>query len=31
VIYEGGPDSDTVIVHRIVHGHRNIEPGLIER
>jgi toxin ParE1/3/4 len=31
VIYEGGQDSDTVIVHRVVHGHRDIKPDLIER
>lgn len=31
VIYEGGQDSDTAIVHRIVHGHRDIRLDLIER
>ncbi len=31
VIYEGSQDADTVIVHRIVHGHRDIRPDLIER
>jgi plasmid stabilization system protein ParE len=31
VIYEGSHNSDAVIVHRIVHGRRNIQPDLIER
>jgi plasmid stabilization system protein ParE len=31
VIYEGNQDSDTVIVHRVVHGRRNVQPDLIER
>jgi plasmid stabilization system protein ParE len=31
VIYEGSHDSDAVIVHRVVHGRRNIQPDLIER
>jgi toxin ParE1/3/4 len=31
VIYEGGHDSDSVVVHRIVHGRRNIRPDLIRR
>jgi toxin ParE1/3/4 len=31
VIYEGSQDSETVIVHRVVHGRRDIKPDLIER
>jgi plasmid stabilization system protein ParE len=28
--YDGGPDSATVLVVRIVHGHRKVTTGLIE-
>jgi plasmid stabilization system protein ParE len=31
VFYDGGPDSDTVHVLRILHGSRNITPELIAR
>jgi plasmid stabilization system protein ParE len=31
VIYEGSHDSETVIVHRVVHGRRNIQPDFIKR
>jgi toxin ParE1/3/4 len=30
VIYEGNQDSETVIVHRIVHGRRDIKPDLLK-
>jgi plasmid stabilization system protein ParE len=31
VFYDGGPDSDTVHVLRILHGRRNFTPDLIAR
>ncbi len=31
VIYEGCLKAETVVVHRIVHGRRDIHGGLIER
>lgn len=31
IIYEGDQDSDTVIIHRVVHGRRDIRPDLIKR
>lgn len=31
VIYEGEPKGDTVVIHRIVHGRRDIGPDLIDR
>jgi plasmid stabilization system protein ParE len=31
VIYEGSPDSDTVLIHRVVHGRRDIRPDAIKR
>jgi toxin ParE1/3/4 len=31
VIYEWSQDSDTLVVHRVVHGHRDIRPILIQR
>jgi toxin ParE1/3/4 len=31
IFYDGGPRSATVHVLRILHGHRNITPGLIAR
>src|SRR5262245_20374652 len=31
VFYDGGPDSDSVHVLRILHGRRNITPELIAR
>jgi plasmid stabilization system protein ParE len=31
IFYDGGPDSDTVHVLRILHGSRNITPELIAR
>lgn len=31
IFYDGGPDSPTVDVLRILHGHRHITPELIAR
>ncbi len=31
IFYDGGPQSETVHVLRILHGHRNITPELIAR
>jgi plasmid stabilization system protein ParE len=31
IFYDGGPDTDTVHVLRILHGRRNITPELIAR
>ena len=31
IFYDGGPDSDTVHVLRILHGRRNITAELIAR
>jgi plasmid stabilization system protein ParE len=31
VIYEGSHGSDTVIVHRVVHGRRDIGPDIVKR
>jgi plasmid stabilization system protein ParE len=31
IFYDGGPDSETVQVLRILHGRRNITPELIAR
>jgi toxin ParE1/3/4 len=30
VIYEGDPDGDTVVIHRVIHGRRDIKPGVIK-
>jgi toxin ParE1/3/4 len=30
VIYEGSQESETVVVHRVVHGHRDIKPDLLK-
>ncbi len=30
-IYEGGPDSDVIVIHRVVHGRRDIQPSMIQR
>jgi plasmid stabilization system protein ParE len=31
IIYDGGPESERVLVLRILHGHRDITPDLIAR
>jgi hypothetical protein len=30
VIYEGSHESETVIVHRVVHGRRDIKPDMLK-
>jgi toxin ParE1/3/4 len=30
VIYEGGPGSETAVIHRIVHGRRDIRADIIK-